>query len=304
MLENSSGGDNSQIISIESTIKDSSVSLLANVLYKRVGNRPLHLHLLVPNEAKDPLPLICWIQGCAFGAFGPQDTFLRLPDLVQLAKNGYVVASIEHRLSHEAVFPAQIEDVKAAVQFLKEHAEEYSIDPNRVGAWGNSSGGYMVAFLGASAHIREFDLDQADQSLNSSIHAVVDWYGPTDFLQMSKYPSSIDHDASNSPESLFIGYPIQEHPELVQQANPITYITEDTPPFLIMHGDQDDYVPYNQSELLFEALQQKGLNPIMYRVAGAGHGTGFGEDQLTIVQRFFAHHLSGISTYPQDKFPL
>lgn len=295
MSEISSGKENLHIISIESTTQDSSVALRANVLYRHVGDRRLHLHLLIPNEAKGPLPLICWIQGCAFGAFGPQDTFLRLPELVQFAKNGYVVASIEHRSSQEAVFPAQIEDIKAAVRFLKERAEDYFIDPNRVGAWGNSSGGYMAAFLGTSAHIPEFDCERADQSPNSSVHAVVDWYGPTDFLQMGKYASSIDHNASNSPESLFVGYPIQEHPELVQRANPITYITQDTPPFLIMHGDQDDYVPYNQSELLFEALQKKGLNPLMYRVVGAGHGSGFGEDQIKIVQQFFDHLLRGIS---------
>lgn len=107
MPEKPSQGSDFQISSLNATSDNSNISLLANVEYKHVNGRPLHLHLLVPDRPKEPLPLICWIQGCAFGAFGPQDTYLRLPELVRFAKKGYVVASIEHRLCNEAVFPAQ-----------------------------------------------------------------------------------------------------------------------------------------------------------------------------------------------------
>lgn len=287
-----SQGEFSQIRILNRSSQQDSVSLLANLEYKRVNERPLHVHLLIPDNTEGPLPLICWIQGSAFGAFGPQDTFLRLPELVQFAKTGYVVASIEHRTCHEAKFPAQIEDIKDAVRFLKKNSTQYFINPNRVGAWGNSSGGYLAAFLCTSTKVSGFNLDTTDDPLNSCIQAVVDWYGPTDFLQMSLYPSILDHDASGSPESLFIGSPIQEQPELVKRANPITYISENTPPFLIMHGDQDEYVPFNQSELLFEALNRNGHSPLMYKVTGAGHGDGFGSEQYSIVKAFFDQHLS------------
>ena len=280
-----------QIHTVDAASHDHTVSLLANVVFTTAQDNPLHLHLLIPNGYQQPLPLICWIQGSAFGAYGPQDTLLRIPELVQFAKGGYVVASIEHRVCHEAVFPAQIHDVKSAVCFLKENADKFQIDPKRVGAWGNYSGGYLATFLGTSSHVRDFNGEGDYDVESTSIQAVVDWYGPTDFLQMSKYPSIIDHDASNSPESLFIGYPIQDNPHLVEQANPLTYITDNTPPFLIMHGDQDDYVPLNQSELLFEALSNRGHKPLMYRVRGAGHGTGFGEEQFNMVKDFFDLHL-------------
>lgn len=221
----------------------------------------------------------------------PQDTFAFMPQLTQFAKSGYVVASIEHRTSHEAKFPAQIQDVKAAIRYLKANAEKYNIDPNRVGVWGDSSGGHLAALAGTSGGIEEFEgKDNLNQS--SRVQAVVDWFGPTDFVQMNKFPSQIDHDAPDSPESMVIGGPIQENKEKVKNANPITYITPDDPPFLIMHGDKDPLVPYNQSVLLYDALKKSNHDVIMYKIKDAGHGTGFMQPHIIkTVQKFFDRHL-------------
>jgi dipeptidyl aminopeptidase/acylaminoacyl peptidase len=106
------------------------------------------------------------------------------------------------------------------------------------------------------------------------VQAVVDYFGPTDFLRMdaAALPDGMKHDPSDSPESQLVGGPIQERREAVAQANPITYVTKDDPPFLILHGERDPLVPVNQSELLFTALRGAGVDATLYKLSGAGHG--------------------------------
>src|SRR5260221_4919549 len=151
---------------------------------------------------------------------------------------GYAVASLNYRLSGEALFPAQIEDCKAAVRWLRAHAKEYSLDPEHFGAWGSSAGGHLVALLGPSGDVKEFEKGpHLDQS--SRVQAVCDYFGPTDFLQMDAHAipdARLKHDLPNSPESRLIGGPIQENKDKVAKVNPITYVTPDDPPVLIVHG--------------------------------------------------------------------
>jgi acetyl esterase/lipase len=204
-----------------------------------------------------------------------------------------VVASVEYRHTLEAIFPAQIQDVKAAIRFLKVNAASYKINPARVAVWGDSSGGHLAVMTGVSEGVTQFDTpDNAGQS--SRVQAVVDFYGPSDLLQMSKFPSTIDHDAPGSPESSLVGGPLQQNRGKAAQANPIAYIPKEKalPPFLIMHGDQDAIVPFNQSVLLYEALKKAGLNAIFYKVKGAGHGDGFWTPEiLDIVHKFLLAYL-------------
>ena len=135
-----------------------SVRMNADIAYHKMGNKELKLHLLIPDDDKnESKPLIIFIKGSSWGKYKPQDTFEFIPQLVHFAKNGYVVASIEHRTSHEATFPAQIQDVKTAVLYLKEKAEEYQINPDLVGVWGTSSGAHLAALLGTSCHVPELE---------------------------------------------------------------------------------------------------------------------------------------------------
>jgi acetyl esterase/lipase len=134
----------------------------------------------------------------------------------------------------------------------------------------------------------EGNLGNPDQS--SRVQAVCDWFGPTDFCRMSEGESTMDHDAANSPESQLIGGPVQQNKDKAARANPITYVTKDDPPFLIMHGDRDRTVPPNQSQLLHAALQTAGVETTLHMVAGAGHG-GFGADAQQMVYDFFDKHL-------------
>ncbi|MBI4657701.1 MAG: alpha/beta hydrolase [Verrucomicrobia bacterium] len=247
------------------------------------GHERQKLDLYLPKEGNH-LPLIVWVHGGAWLG-GNKDRCPAVPFL----REGYAAASINYRLSQHAVFPAQIEDCKAAIRWLRANAAKYGIDPGHIGVWGSSAGGHLAALLGTTGDVKEFETGENLQ-VTSRVQAVCDWFGPTDFTQMSKFASRIDHDAADSPESKLIGGPVQQHKEKAARANPITFVSKDDPPFLIMHGDQDPLVPMNQSELLQEALKVAGVNTTLHVVRGGGHGFG-GPDINRMVREFFAKHL-------------
>ncbi len=243
----------------------------------------LALDLLVPSGASGPFPVVLWIHG------GGWSTGSRSPvpaPVADLCGHGYAVAAVDYRLSTVALWPAQIEDCKGAVRFLRAHAAQYGLDPDRFAAWGASAGGELAAMLGTTGGLESATVGNASVDLegttggnagvSSRVQAVVDWYGPTDFLAMRFYPATgaPDPDGASSPESRLLGGPIQGRPELAATANPIPFATPDDPPFLIMHGTADDQVPFNQSELLVDALRGQGVPVTFSPVAGAGHGTG------------------------------
>jgi acetyl esterase/lipase len=204
---------------------------------------------------------------------------------------GYAVASINYRLSQHARFPAQIQDCKAAIRWLRAHADEYGLDAQRIGVWGSSAGGHLVALLGTSGGIEDFDVGPNAQ-VSSRVQAVCDFFGPTDFARMSSFRTTMDHDAPDSPESRLIGGPVQENADKVRRANPITYVTKDDPSFLIVHGDKDPLVPHNQSELLYDALKSAAVDVTLYTVRGGGHG-GFRDAKVQpLVTEFFRRHLA------------
>jgi acetyl esterase/lipase len=261
--------------------------VLRNLAYVTNGHERQKLDLFIPPGATNPLPLIIWVHGGAWLG-GSKD---QCPALSYLPK-GYAVASINYRLSQHAIFPAQIEDCKAAVRWLRANAKEYNLDPNRFAAWGASAGGHLVALLGTAGDAKKFDVG-ANLDVSSRVQAVVDFFGPTDLTRMAQdaLPGSrIDHDAPDAPEAKLIGGPVQEHKEKAATANPITYVAKDNPPFLIMHGNKDELVPYQQSELLRDALQKAGV-PVTFKIIeGAGHGFG-GPDIDRQVAAFFDQQL-------------
>jgi acetyl esterase/lipase len=254
--------------------------------YVSGGHERQKLDLYLP-KTKEKTPLIIRIHGGAWLAGskeseGPQDYL----------SNGFAVASINYRLSQHAVFPAQIQDCKAAVRYLRANAQKYNLDPNHFGVWGPSAGGHLAALLGTTGDINEFDVGE-NLSVSSSVQAVVDYFGPTDFLQMDEHrlPDGMVHNAADSPESKLIGGNIQDNPEKVAKANPITYVTKDAPPFLIIHGDKDPLVPHHQSELLEAALKKAGVPVSFYTVKGGGHG-GFKDPNVPkLTKEFFEKHL-------------
>jgi acetyl esterase/lipase len=190
----------------------------------------------------------------------------------RIADRGFLCLSVDYRLSQEAVFPAAVFDCKAGVRYLRSHAGELGVSPDAIGVWGSSAGGYLAAILGTSAGIAALEGEGGWPEADSSVQAVCDWFGPTDFARMSAFPGTMDHDEPGSPESQFIGGPVQEHLDRVRAANPITYVGSHCPPFLIAHGRRDPLVPFNQSQLLHEALQSAGVPVEFHALGEAGHG--------------------------------
>jgi acetyl esterase/lipase len=254
--------------------------------YVANGHERQKLDLYVPKGEKK-LPLIIWVHGGAWTS-GSKDR----PVPLNYLSDGYAVASVGYRLSQHAVFPAQIEDCKAAVRWLRAHAQEYSLDPNHFAAWGESAGGHLVAMLGTTGDVKSFDVGE-NLGISSRVQAVVDCFGPTDFVQMDEHrlPNGQVHNTQDSPESRLVGGPIQENKDKVAKANPITYVSKDDPPFLIVHGDADPLVPHHQSELLEASLKQAGVPVSFYTVKGGGHG-GFKDPNVPgLIKDFVAKHL-------------
>lgn len=263
---------------------------LRNVEFGKGDQRTLRMHIVKTKTLPEiPMPVLIWIHGGGWCKGSKEEGIQRL---IPFAKNGYFCASIEYRLSSEAIFPAQVEDCKCAIRFLRAHAKDFHLDADHIGVWGASAGGHLAALLGTTQHVKELEGAGGWGNFSSRVQAVCNWFGPTDLLTMNAFPSKIDHDAANSPESMLIGGPIQKHKEKAAKANPITYITTEAAPFLIMHGDDDLLVPLNQSQLLFEALERSGVEATLEIIAGGGHGKNFSSpDLLKQVKNFFKIHL-------------
>jgi acetyl esterase/lipase len=231
-------------------------------------------------DGEAPFPVVLWIHG---GGWARGDKALQQSDpQMTLLNRGYAIVSVNYRFSDEAIFPAQIHDVKAALRWIRAHAEEYQLDPNRIAAWGSSAGGHLAALLGTTDGIWDLqDAGLGNSEFPTDVRAVVDWFGPNDFLLLDQqladngYPRTPEkgHNDINSAESKLLGAPITERADLVQRANPIHYVTPKAPPFFLEHGTQDRSVPHQQSQMLHDALVRAiGRNKVKIRFLPTGHG--------------------------------
>jgi acetyl esterase/lipase len=287
-------------------IKEPSVKLISNVVFSQPSifgepNFPLKMDILKP-DSKEVLPAVVFIPG---GGFMSANKDSSLDQRYHIAGAGYVVASIQYRVTPQSTFPAPLEDVKAAIRYLRANASKYGIDPERIAVMGNSAGGYLASFAGTTNDIEEFNTgDHLDQS--SKVQAVIDLYGLSDLTKIGYgFPEEVEalHHSASAPEAMWVNGPavfgpggtIFENPEKAEKANPITYITEKTPPFLIMHGDKDTLVSPIQTQILHEALVDKGIDSTYYIVKGAGHGGPQWDQEkvITIIVDFLDQHLKG-----------
>jgi acetyl esterase/lipase len=239
------------------------VEVLRDITFSTVGEQELQLDLYRPKEASDTLPVVVWVHGGGWKN-GSKD---RCP-AAWLAAHGFAVASINYRLTHQAQWPAQIDDCRAAVRWLRENAKTFNLTPDRIGAWGSSAGGHLVALLGT--------LDPPDsEGTSSQVQAVCDWFGPTDLLTMP--PNTISEtrteaDIAQSNGAKLLGATVRDVPALAKQASALCQVSEDDPPFLIMHGEKDPGVPLSQSQRLHEKLLTAGAQSELKVIANAGHG--------------------------------
>jgi len=264
-----------------------SVRAHRDIEYARVDGKPLRLDVYVPEAADGPLPVIVWIHGGGWQA-GSKERCPALP----LSARGYAVVSINYRLTGEAPFPAQIHDCKAAIRWVRAHAKEYGFDPDRVGAWGSSAGGHLVALLGTSGGVRELEGDVGGNLDRSSrVQAVCDCCGPASFRE-EDFPGLSDKAAGDGPQAVqkLLGGPLRENRAKARMASPVEHVTKDDPPFLIVHGDKDPLVPLRQSTILAAALKKAGVEVTLHVVPGGGHGV-LGPETLKMAAEFFDRHL-------------
>jgi len=255
------------------------------------------LDVYLPRHSKAHYPAVMIVYGSAFfGNDMKQNAFEALG--APLLDSGFAVLTVNHRSSRDAIFPAQIQDIKAAVRFIKANGHKFQIDTSFIGITGYSSGGHLSAMMGTSGSVTRKTINSESVQIegtvgsytsnSSSVNAVVDWFGPTDFQSMDSCGSTMVHDAPDSPESILIGAPIQDNDDLCALANPISYVDPEDPPFLILHGDADPLVPFCQSALLFQALQEAGVYSQFVLVPGAAHGPGlFEEEYFGMMTSFF-----------------
>lgn len=223
----------------------------------------LRMDIIYPEDPEKTYPCIVWICG---GAWLQMDRSAHLPYLAGLAREGFVVASPQYRTSNEATFPAQLIDIKSAIRYLRAHSERYRIDTEKIGVMGESAGGHLTA-MAALADDSAYDVGSYLE-YSSQVQAACPWYPPTDVTSFP-YPSPLE--AAASPESLLTGLNVMLHQKEVETACPVSYVSKDAPPFMILHGINDHTVPFTQGEILHDRLEEAGCDVKLVAIEGADH---------------------------------
>ena len=268
--------------------------LFPDVVYVKRDNNELHLRIITPYElsAQSKYPLIVFVQG---SAWFKQDLNTNLTALSHFVQRGYVIAITEYRHNGIAPFPAQVQDAKTAVRFMKKNAAMYGADPDNVYLWGDSSGGHTVVLAGITDD-DFFDTDTYNE-YDCSVKGIIDFYGVTDITEPNDFPTTPNHLQANSPAGLFLGglsvggINVIENIELANKSVCMNYISEDVdiPPIFIVHGTSDNVVSIHQSEVLYEKLVECGEKVEYHAVEGGGHGSGniWIEQMFDDIEAFF-----------------
>jgi acetyl esterase/lipase len=238
------------------------IVVLHDVVFGKGGDHDLHADIAYPKNATGPLPAVIHIHGGGWVGGSYQSSSIEW-----LARHGYFAASIEYRLSNVAKWPAQIQDCKLSVRWLRANAAKYNVDPNRIGVWGESAGGHLVTCLGTMADVKEYEGDGGYPGVSSAVQAVVDFYGPTDFTEVGNYtPAAIRY-----TEMLF-GTTYAQNPDLWKSGSPLYYVKAGDPPMLLVHGEADALVPIAQSTVFDAALTKANVPHQLIVVKNANHG--------------------------------
>ena len=268
------------------------VRLIKNVVYSAVDGEAVKMDILAPWSQRydyitsEPRPLIVFVQGSSWRlpTMGEE-----IPQLVQFVKAGYIVATVQHRNSLDGhAFPAFLEDVKTAIRYLRTNAAKYSIDPQRVAIWGTSSGANAALLVGLTGDDPRYKTnDYADQS--DAVNAVVSCFAPTDVIDTFKNADRVP--GSDILQYSLFGRDKSKWDQIKRQMSPLYQVKagQQYPPFLLMHGDADQVVPYHQMEEMYDVLQQHGVAVEAYRVKGANHERDFWSQQIyDLVKEFLA----------------
>lgn len=264
------------------------VKYIKDVVYATRDGVDLKLQVMLPEAYDDPdrtYPCVVYVKG---SAWMKQDIYSDVPQISRLARRGYVTAIVEYRHTGIAVFPAQRNDAIAAVEFMKAHADQYHLDKDNVFVWGASSGAHTALFTGL--HLVKGDT-------LPDIRGIIAYFPPTDVLRMKDDPTAATTGDANSPEGLLIGkVGVTDAPEKAKAASPYYYIDEnrDMPPVFLAHGTKDRVVPFSQSDLLANKLEEDGVEYEFYALRNADHGSWqfWTDEMFDRIEAFIRKHLS------------
>ena len=303
--EVAAANEDAVVIAIEKTVPR--VDYISGVVYKQIPsltNPPtkLVLNMLLPKLADNaPAPVIMFVKGSGFTAMN-LDGFMQ--QRMYIAEAGFAVIEVETRVVPQATFPAQLIDLKAAIRYVRAHAEEFNLNVEKIGIWGDSSGGWAATMAGTTNGVEEFDQGE-NLEFSSDIAACVDFYGPTDLQTIGKGQGEAieaGHDSASPTEAMLVngtafgpnpGGSINSDPEKAQAASPTHYVDENDPPFLIFHGLNDNLVSIYESQILYVKLKEAGVPAQLYYVEDGTHGgIDFYQPQvLDLVVDFFKANL-------------
>ena len=265
--------------------------MISEIAYGNDGHPRRRLSMAFPirPEVEGPLPLVVYIHGGGWQSGDHRGGIEVVRDLV--ASGRYAGASIGYRLTDEVVWPAPYEDCQDALDWIRERADDLGLDPDRIVVFGHSAGGHLAAMLAVRS-----------EGPNRPA-AAIDFFGPTDLLAMDRQMPAdglIRHDDLGSPESRLLGGPLQDRVKLARSASPIEFVDAGDPPLLVVHGEQDRLVPFEQSVDFVAAIEEAGGSVVFLRVVDGGHG-GFRNPRIRgIVRRFLEHHLHGEGPAPRS----
>ena len=281
------------------------VNYIPDVVYEQVPSRgyqnvAMKMDVLQPQK-KEKLPAIVFVTG---GGFINANRANGLQLRMRLAEEGYVVTSITYRVAPTAQFPEPLEDVKASIRYLRANADKFNIDPARIGIIGGSAGGYLSAMAAATSGMKDFDKGENLQD-SSAVKCAVDLYGLSDLTKVGDdYSDEVKaaHKSAGATEALWVNGSsvfggrdggILAYPDAAEAANPIHYIGEHSAPMLLMHGTADHVVSPSQTDLMFQALKQHGIEAERYVIPDAQHGGIYWVQNqvLDVIVDFFDRHL-------------
>jgi acetyl esterase/lipase len=240
------------------------VGLLPGIPYAATpGIRPLELDVWLPPEPDEPVPVVVFLHGGGWRVGGRRSAGPAYAGQVpnpfeRIAQSGIAVASADYRLSGEATWPAQLHDAKAAVRWLRARAGEIGVDPDRIAAWGESAGGHLAELLGLTGDDASLEGEEGLTGPSSAVSAVVAWYSPSDLAAVAT-DTGQDPSDPQTREALLLGDPAPTVPDRAAQASPLSHVTPTAPPFLLLHGAADRFIPCVQSERLHAALEEAGV---------------------------------------------
>ena len=246
---------------------------LTQLTYKTTPQASLGLNLYQPNTQQGAAPLLIWVHGGAWMRGSKEDFMQKNRHLAQsLLAKGYAIAALSYRLSHQAVFPAQVQDINDAINYLVNQRASLKLNTDHIVMMGRSAGAHLAALIANTFNKPESGFYEKAQPANYQVVGTVNFFGPSDLEELRGNSGKVDHDAPDAAEAKLLGVSPRERPDLARWASPTTYVGANTPPMILFHGSSDEVVPASQSQHFKNVLDKAGVANQLYLAEGARHG--------------------------------